>query len=361
MTIRKNAQRLVFIVSTCFLIISHSSMAQTRSHNVIEQAFLINESIVKQSTSVYVDAQDYKTTPGVYGTITSIGSDTLAGLMAIWAQRFEEIYPHIKFQIQATGSATASQALTQGSAGIGPMSRVLSAQEISNFSDVHGYPPTALIVAIDAIAIYVEKNNPLDKLSSAQVDAIFSATRLCGGDQALIEWQQLGIKKFGAARKIQLFGRNSASGTYDLFKQKALCNGDYLSTVNEMPSSSSIVQSIASSIGGLGYAALGYKNNNVKTLSIKNERSIGTSQYFAPTPKNLREGKYPFTRYLYIIVNKPPDQALATLEKAFLKFVLSPEGQAIVEENGYFAISRRVAERQLAQLEANIKPLEVLQ
>ncbi|MFT6268254.1 MAG: phosphate transport system substrate-binding protein [Alphaproteobacteria bacterium] len=304
-----------------------------------------------------LDITDYRSTPGVYGTVTSVGSDTLAGLMAIWAQRFQEIYPHVNFQIQATGSATASQALTQGTADIGPMSRVLSTQEIANFTDEHGYPPTALIVAIDAIAIYAEKNNPIERLTLSQVDALFSATRLCGGKQAISDWQQLGIAKFGDKRKVQLFGRNSASGTYDLFKQKALCNGDFLQTVNEMPSSSSVVQSIASSVGGLGYAALGYKNNNVKTLSL----AAQGVEFYRPTPENLRGGDYPFTRYLYVIVNKPPRQPLATLQRTFLRFVLSQEGQALVEENGYFAVSDRVIMRQLTQLAPNIPTLEVIQ
>jgi phosphate transport system substrate-binding protein len=299
---------------------------------------------------------NYRFTPGVYGTITSVGSDTLANLLAIWAQRFQEMYPHVKFQIQASGSATASQALTEGSAGIGPMSRQLTSQEIANFTNVHGYQPTAIIVAIDAIAIYAEKNNPIAQLTLREVDALFSATRLCGAKQAITQWQQLGISKFGEQRKIQLFGRNSASGTYDLFKQKALCNGDYLRSVNEMPSSSSVVQSIASSVGALGYAALGYKDPNVKTLSLSDD----SGQFYKPTPENLSAGDYPFTRYLYIVVNKPPGQALATLEQTFLRFILSDEGQTIVEENGYFGVSKRIIARQLAQLETEMTPLEVI-
>jgi phosphate transport system substrate-binding protein len=331
-------------------------------------AFLVNsptlaneviptDSLLELQVMPIVDTNDYRSTPGVYGTLSSVGSDTLAGLMAIWAQRFQELYPHINFQIQATGSATASQALTQGTADIGPMSRVLSTQEVAAFINKHGYAPTTLIVAIDAIALYTEKNNPLERLSLAQVDAMFSATRLCGAKHAIVDWRDLGINKYGASRKIQLYGRNSASGTYDLFKQKALCNGDFLQTVNEMPSSSSVVQSIASSVGGLGYAALGYKNDNVKMLSIANE----SGQYFRPTPHNLRAGDYPFTRYLYIIVNKPPNQALTTLPRTFLRFIMSQEGQALVEENGYFAVSERVILRQLAQLEPNSVAVEVAQ
>lgn len=333
-----------------------SEPMQSTAQSVQPTPVLSQPALRLSPPTAVLELDDYRSTPGVYGTITSVGSDTLAGLMAIWAQRFQEIYPHVKFQIQATGSATASQALTQGSAGIGPMSRVLSTQEIANFTSIHGYAPTALVVAIDAIAIYAEKNNPIERLTLSQVDALFSATRLCGATKAIVDWEQLGITKFGELRKIQLFGRNSASGTYDLFKQKALCDGDYLQTVNEMPSSSSVVQSIASSVGGLGYAALGYKSNNVKILAL----STDNGQYLSPSPENLRAGEYPFTRYLYIIVNKPPNQALATLERTFMRFVLSPEGQEIVEENGYFGVSERMISRQLGQLEANNTELEVL-
>jgi len=324
------------------------------TENIRFQDRVIKQDKSKLDTPLIIT--DYRSTPGVYGTVTSVGSDTLAGLMAIWAQRFQELYPHIKFQIQATGSATASQALTQGTAGIGPMSRVLSTQEIADFTNVHGYPPTALVVAIDAIAVYVEKNNPIDKLTLRQVDALFSATRLCGAKQTISFWQQLGIDKFGENRRVQLFGRNSASGTYDLFKQKALCNGDYLRTVNEMPSSSSVVQSIASSVGGLGYAALGYQSNNVKTLAL----SLTGDAFYTPTPENLRAGDYPFTRNLYLIVNKRPNEALATLERTFLRFILSTEGQTIVQDNGYFSVSDRVIDRQLLQLNATPTSIEVL-
>ena len=226
------------------------------------------------------------------------------------------------------------------------MSRILSNQEISNFTDVHGYPPTTLVVAIDAIAIYAERNNPIEILTLQQVDALFSITRICGYHTAITHWQQLNIGKFGSKQTIQLFGRNSASGTYDLFKQKALCEGDFLRSVNEMPSSSSVVQSVASSIGGLGYAALGYQSNNVKTLAL-----AGTDgEFYAPTPDNLRQGKYPFTRFLYIIVNQAPNKRLATLEQTFLRFVLSDEGQAIVDNNGYFSVSKPMIKRQLTRL-----------
>lgn len=289
--------------------------------------------------------------PGVSGTITSVGSDTLATLMSLWAEAFKAKYPHVKFQIQATGSSTAPQALTQGTANLGPMSRQLTQDEINRFIRKYGYPPTVLRVAIDAIAIFVERNNPLRQLTSKQVDALFSATRLCGGAKSFVFWSDLGITKFGQDGKVVTFGRNSSSGTHDLFKQQALCKGDYKASVNELSGSASIVRSIASSIGGIGYAALGERTPNVRGLSIgTTSTSSGQNVFVAPTAENITAGTYPFSRYLYVVVNKPPTKSLPVLERSFLAFILSTEGQKMVEENGYYPIQQAQNQRQLRQL-----------
>jgi phosphate transport system substrate-binding protein len=290
-----------------------------------------------------------KSLAGVYGSISSVGSDTLATLISLWSERFKTVYPHVKFQIQASGSATAAQALTQGTATIGPMSRAMTASEVSRFTQKYGYPPTTLIVAVDAIAIYVEKNNPMQSLTLEQVDALFSVTRFCGSANKIETWSDIGVTKFGENRKVLLYGRNSASGTYDLFKKQALCEGDFKATVNELPGSSSVVLSIASSVGGLGYAALGHFDDNVKALAIGTKRQ-GEMFYAEPNNDNITSGKYPFSRYLYIVVNKPPNSQLPVLERAFLTFILSDEGQNMVNENGYYSISKELREKQLVSI-----------
>ena len=286
---------------------------------------------------------------GVYGSISSVGSDTLATLISLWSERFKTAYPHVKFQIQASGSATAPQALTQGTATIGPMSRAMTASEISRFTQKYGYPPTALIVAVDAIAIYVEKNNPIESLTLKQVDALFSATRFCGSSKKIDTWTDIGVTKFGENREVLLYGRNSASGTYDLFKKQALCEGDFKATVNELPGSSSVVLSIASSVGGLGYAALGRFDENVKALSIGTQTQ-GNTVYIEPNTENITTGTYPFSRYLYIVVNKPPNEPLPVLERAFLTFILSDEGQKMVSENGYYSVNKQLRDKQLVSI-----------
>jgi phosphate transport system substrate-binding protein len=317
------------------------------------QELLENEREIELPEALVIESEApdaNKALAGVYGSISSVGSDTLATLISLWAEAFKSDYPQVKFQIQASGSATAPQALSQGTATIGPMSRALTASEISRFTQKYGYPPTTFIVAVDAIAIYVEKNNPLQQLHLREVDALFSATRFCGAERHLDTWNDLGVTKFGTNREVLLYGRNSASGTYDLFKQQGLCEGDYKPRVNELPGSASVVLSIASSVGGLGYAAMGYDDDNVKALPIGVNGPADQVQYIAPTTDNITSGAYPFSRYLYIVVNKAPNEPLPILERAFLQFILSDEGQAMVSENGYYPINQELKVSQLQKL-----------
>ncbi len=308
---------------------------------------VITDTVAQQNNDKFTDNNNnYAERAGVYGTITSVGSDSMASLMSYWAEGFKRHYPHINFQIQATGSSTASQALTQGTANIGPMSRQLNAAEIARFERVHGYPPTVLTVAVDAIGIFVQRNNPLNKVTVQQIDAIFSGTRWCGAAHPITSWEQLGVDKFHRKRSIELFSRSSISGTYDLFKEKALCGGDFVVFNNEMQSSKSVIQSIAASIGGIGYAALGQATREVKALSI----SPDGEKYFAPSYENVQSGAYPLTRYLYIMVNKSPFSPLTPLENAFLHYILSPEGQTIVVKSGYFSVEQSLLSRQINQI-----------
>lgn len=298
------------------------------------------------SALVAADAPEYERKPGVAGKITSVGSDTLANLMTLWSQEFKHLYPDVKFQIQASGSSTAPPALTEGTATIGPMSRELKPSEIQAFIRAHGYPPTVIQVALDAIAIFVERRNPLPGLTLSEVDAIFSATRFCGGEESISHWSQLGVDNYGQGAPIRLFSRNSVSGTYGLFKIMALCDGDFTKTVNEQPGSASVVLSVASSKGGMGYAAYGYKTAGVRALPL----GENAAQFIPLNVETVREQQYPFTRFLYLVINKSPDEPLPTLVREFLTFVLSDTGQKLVARDGYFPIKETLLLRQRRQL-----------
>ncbi|NVK54519.1 MAG: phosphate ABC transporter substrate-binding protein PstS family protein [Alteromonadaceae bacterium] len=308
--------------------------------------FLMGVLALSLCLPVLADTPEYKRKPGVAGNITSVGSDTLANLMTLWSQEFKNIYPDVKFQIQASGSSTAPPALTEGTATIGPMSRDLKPSERRAFTQAHGYPPTVIKVALDAIAIFVEHQTPLDGLTLDQVDAIFSVTRYCGAPQTISHWNQLGVDIYGEQAPIRLFSRNSVSGTYGLFKIMALCDGDFTKSVNEQPGSASVVMSVASSKGAMGYAAYGYKTAGVKALPL----GISKEQLIPLNMETVREQSYPFTRFLYLVVNKPPGKPLPKLVSEFLLFVLSETGQSMVSQDGYFPVKENLLLRQRQQL-----------
>src|SRR5690606_37274904 len=210
----------------------------------------------------------YEKASVVSGNLSSVGSDSLANLMTLWAEEYKKFHPNVNIQIQAAGSSTAPPALTEGTANMGPMSRPMKDNELQAFEEKYGYMPTAVPVAIDALAVFVHKDNPIKSLDIAQVDAIFSNTRLCGGHKDIKTWGQLGLTGERANKPIQLFGRNSVSGTYGYFKEEALCKGDFKANVNEQPGSASVVQSISSTLNAIGYSGIGYKTSSVRAVPL---------------------------------------------------------------------------------------------
>lgn len=288
----------------------------------------------------------YSKISGVSGNLSSVGSDSLANLMTLWAEDFKKQYPNVNIQIQAAGSSTAPPALTEATANLGPMSRPMKDSEIQAFEEKYGYKPTAVPVAIDALAVFVHKDNPIKSLSLEQVDAIFSSTRLCGGAQDITTWGQLGLTGEWANRPLQLFGRNSVSGTYGYFKEEALCKGDFKSNVNEQPGSASVVQSISSTLNAIGYSGIGYRTASVRAVPL----SKTDGEAFDASEANALSGKFPLARFFYVYVNKAPNQPLSPLDAEFLKLVLSREGQEIVVKDGYIPLPKRVVDKALKDL-----------
>jgi phosphate transport system substrate-binding protein len=291
-------------------------------------------SFMQLASAIEVDArlQSYKPVDGVSGNLNSVGSDTLNNLMTFWAEAFQHQYPNVKIQIEGKGSTTAPPALIEGTAQLGPMSREMKPTEIDAFEKKFGYKPTAFKVCIDAIAVFVHKDNPISGLSLEQIDDIFSNTYKRGGKD-IETWDAAGVPAW-TGKPISLYGRNSASGTYGYFKEHSLAKGDYKATVKEQVGSSAVVQGVASDLNGIGYSGIGYLTSGVKALPIANK---GTD-FVEPTYENSVNGHYPLARYLYIYVNKKPDQALDTLSAEFLKFVESKEGQQMVIKEGSFPL-----------------------
>lgn len=290
---------------------------------------------------------EYQKASGVAGNLSSVGSDTLANLMTLWAEEFKRLYPNVNIQIQAAGSSTAPPALTEGTSNLGPMSRRMKSREVEAFEKRYGYKPLPVPVAIDALAVYVHKDNPLEGLSLPQVDAIFSSTLRCGHPGHIYDWGGLGLGGAWAARDIQLFGRNSVSGTYGYFKNKALCKGDYKNTVNEQPGSASVVQSVSASLNAVGYSGIGYLTSGVKAVPLAKREG---GEFVEPSGPNAIKGDYPLARFLYVYVNKHPNRPLPPLEREFLRMVLSKTGQQVVVKDGYIPLPKRVVEKSLERL-----------
>ena len=309
----------------------------------------LSAAVSNQAMAGKVDAglQDYQRTSGVSGNLSSVGSDTLANLMTLWAEEYKRVYPNVNIQIQAAGSSTAPPALTEGTSNLGPMSRKMKDKELQKFEEKFGYKPTAIRVALDALAVYVNKDNPITGMTIPQVDAVFSSTRKCGYDKDIAKWGDLGLTGAWKNRKIQLYGRNSVSGTYGYFKKKGLCKGDFKSAVNEQPGSASVVQSVTASLNGIGYSGIGYKTSGVKAVPLSKKAG---KPFVEATNENAIAGKYPLARFLYVYVNKHPNKPLAPLEREFITMVLSKSGQEVVVKDGYIPLPASVAAKELAKL-----------
>jgi len=305
--------------------------------------------VLSTNSWAVVDAglHDYEKVSGVSGNLSSVGSDTLANMMTLWAEEFKRIYPNVNVQIQAAGSSTAPPALTEGTSQLGPMSRKMKEGEIEAFEKRYGYKPTAIPVAIDALAVFVHKDNPIKGLTMLQLDATFSSTMKCGGTINTVTWGDLGLTGDWASKDIQLFGRNSVSGTYGYFKEHALCKGDFKNTVSEQPGSASVVQSVSASLNSIGYSGIGYVTSGVRGLPLSKD---GGKTFIEPTHDNAISGAYPLSRYLFVYVNKQPNKPLDPMQLEFLKMVLSKTGQEIVEKDGYIPLPAAVVKKDLELL-----------
>ncbi len=303
---------------------------------------------VAQQVAVDPALPAYQKTSGVSGNLNSVGSDTMNNLMTLWAEMFLKMYPNVKVQVEGKGSSTAPPALIAGTAQFGPMSRAMRATEVDQFESKYGYKPTQLRTSYDALAVYVNKDNPLDKLTLAQVDAVFSKTRRKGYKQNVTTWGQLGLTGDWANRPISLYGRNSASGTYGFFKEHSLGNGDYRDTVKEQPGSASVVQGVTEDRFGIGYSGIGYKTSGVKVVALadKDGGAFSSGSY-----DDVKSGKYPLNRFLFLYINRAPGKPLDPVVREFAKLIFSKEGQEVVLKDGYLPLPADIVRQELGKLE----------
>ena len=290
---------------------------------------------------------DYVKVEGISGNLNSVGSDTLNNCMTFWAEGFRKLYPNVNIGIEGKGSGTAPPALIAGTAQLGPMSRAMKKSEIVEFEGTYGYKPTQVSVALDSLAVFVNKDNPVQSLNLAQIDAIFSKT-CARGLKPILTWGAAGVTDADwAGRPISLYGRNSASGTYGFFKETVLNKGDYKDSVKEQPGSSSVVMGITEDKTGVGYSGIGYRTSGVRAISVAGADGV----VYEPNYDNVKSGKYPIWRSLYVYVSRKPGKPMDPLTREFLKFVLSKQGQEIVVKDGFFPMTAEQAAVQRKAIE----------
>jgi phosphate transport system substrate-binding protein len=311
-------------------------------------AFAIPAAYADNAITLDPALKSYVKVSGVSGNINSIGSDTLNNLMTLWAEGFRKQYPNVKIQIEGKGSTTAPPALIEGTAQLGPMSRTMKNTEIDAFERKFRYKPTGFPVAIDALAVYVNKDNPVKGLTMAQVDAIFSKSRRWGHNEDIKVWKQAGLADGLANDPISIYGRNSASGTYGFFKEHALKNGDFKNEVKEQPGSASVVQSVSEDEAAIGYSGIGYLTSNVRAVPLAEKDGM---PYKEASQQNADDGSYPLWRHLYLYVNKAPNKPLDPIVGEFIKFIYSKEGQLLAVKDGFFPLKAEVIEKELKKLD----------
>ena len=245
----------------------------------------------------------YAPAPVGAAVIKSVGSDTMGELMRKWASAFSRLDPEVKFEIESKGSGTAPAALVDGTTQLGAMSRPMRSEEYEPFEKKYGYHPTSFPAAVDALAVYVNKDNPIQCLTLQQLDNIFSKAYLHPGGANITTWGDAGLTGEWANAPIDLFGRNSASGTHDTFVDAVLRHGEFRDEVKEQPGSAEVVKMVAADKYAVGYSGIGYRTDGVRTVPLAvapGEKCYDTS------PASTYSGDYPLARYLYIYLNKAP-------------------------------------------------------
>lgn len=288
---------------------------------------------------------EYVKSETISGTLRFVGSSTVAQLIDLWSAALAVHQPALQTDVSSPGSGAALPALLSGSCDIAPMSRPMTAAELKQFNDKFGYDITRVVVAIDALAVFVHKDNPVQSLSLTQLDSIFSATRNRGGPPATT-WGHVGLSAEWASRPIRAFGLGDSAGGYMLFRELVLDGGTYTSSLKVEPGSSSIVNAVGAYKEGIGFSSQFFKTSRTRMVPLIGQDGLP----HAPDELSCESGEYPLARQLYLYINQKPGQPVPDATAEFISFVLSRQGQESVVAQNMFAISPQLAREQLAAL-----------
>jgi phosphate transport system substrate-binding protein len=292
-----------------------------------------------------------------------VGADVMDEITLGWVRLFRKAYPRLSVTMEARASGSGGPALTDGRAHLAPVGRELLPAEEKAFVDKFGYKPLAIKVATGSVGslgktatsvIFVDKDNPLPGLTMAQLDAIYSKTRL-RGHADVRTWGDLGLKGDWAARPIHLYGLKPVNGIEQFLKQRLLLGGEYREGIEFVKGKgfthafTVAAEDMGHKSGGLTYALLSNVTSNVKVVPLAEKEG---APFLAPTVENVYSHAYPLSRFVYIFVNRPPGKALESKVKEFLQLVLSREGQDVVAREGvYIPLTPEMVREERAKLE----------
>ena len=305
----------------------------------------------------------YKPVASLSGEIRSVGADTMEDLMKLWIAGFQKIYPNVKFQMEAKASGTAAPALTSGTADIGPVAREVLPNEAEPFRAKYGYDIFSVRVAggsyrtpgrTHAITFFVNAKNPIGKLSFQQLDAMYSTTSKAGANQDIATWGQAGATGEWADKPIHLWGLKRPNGIAYFIQTRVLQGGDYKEGINEhttvgnLPALDAIARGVADDPYAIGYSGFANVIDGVKTVALA-EKPKGP--FYKGTFEEVASYKFPLSRVIYINLNRKPGTPIDPKVREFLKFVLSRDGQELVEKEGIFLpLTPEIVKQELAKL-----------
>ena len=278
----------------------------------------------------------YRLVSDLTGTLSVAGSDTMKPLTESWSAKLRQLYPRLSIKVESKGSETGLAALLEGKVPIAAMSRRMTQQEVVEFKREFGYEPTEVPVAVDALAIFVHKDNPIEGLSLAEVDAVFSKERRRGLPYPINVWgDAMVLEEEWAEAPIQIYGRNGNSGTASFFREHVLNGADLKKTMEVGVGSASVVLDLMRDRFGIGFSGIGYRTSEIRPVPLA---AVQGGRYVAPTFDTAMDGSYPLRRNLYLYVNRVPKAAPSGPLAEFVKFALSQRGQKIVVDQGYYPL-----------------------
>ena len=251
-------------------------------------------------------------------SVTIKGSDTMVLLGQRWAENYMKAHPDVTIQVTGGGSGTGIAALINGTTEICQASRPMKPEEKESVKKQRQADVVEIPVALDALAIYVHNDNPVQHLDMERVARIFRGE--------VSNWKEVG----GKDGRIVLYGRENNSGTYVFFKEHVLKNADFAETYQALPGTAAVINAVQKDVGGIGYGGIGYAKD-VKTITISKDAS---STPVSPTMENVLNNMYPLSRQLFWYTAGPPSGVM----KDFVDWVLGADGQRVVTEVGYYPL-----------------------